>query len=297
MITDDHGGQTLHPSEKTENSSTDAPSTDLASLNLAALNLAVASSPTGIAFVDDAWRFTYVNDAICKILAATPEELLGTCAGTIARLRDRAQAGQVTAFITDAIRHTGPENGLGLLLLDVDHFKRINDGLGHDEGDRLLNEVTARLRKACRTTDLAARFGSDEFVIIARGITTPEATRSIVEKVESTLSRPIVLAGRSRSRPASASPARSTRRGPRSICCRKQTPRCTAQRSLGAARVHSSTTISGPVRSNASNSRTTCAAPSRATRSFCTSNRWSTLRAGCSSAPRRSSAGSIRTAA
>ena len=269
MIMDDLGGQTVHISDKTEPRSTDAPSTDLA-----ALNLAVASSPAGIAFVDDAWRFTYVNEAICKILATTPDGLLGTCAGTIAHLRDRAQAqqtahivtagvhqslvveelatrsdgstvevrievrgiydgdvmtsavifaeeldadrvsmstiarktngavaafpnrGQVTAFITDAIRNAGPENGLGLLLLDIDHFKRVNDGLGHDEGDRLLNEIAARLRKACRTTDLAARFGSDEFVIIARGITTPESTRSIVEKIESTLSRPIVLAGR-----------------------------------------------------------------------------------------------------
>ena len=75
MITDDHGGQTVHPSDETGPGSPDAPSTDLASLNLAALNLAVASSPTGIAFVDDAWRFTYVNDAICRILATTPEGL------------------------------------------------------------------------------------------------------------------------------------------------------------------------------------------------------------------------------
>ena len=242
--------------------------------HVVALNLAVAYSPAGVAFVDDAWRFTYVNAAICRILATTAEDLLGTCAGTIAHLRDRAQAqqtahivsagirqalvveelatrsdgstveirievrgiyngdvmtsavilaeeldanrvsastiahqtlgsaapfpnrSQVTSFITDAVRHVTPEAGLGLLLLDVDHFKRVNDGLGHDEGDRLLNEIASRLRKACRTTDLAARFGSDEFVVIARGITSPESTKAIVEKIEGALSRPVVLAGR-----------------------------------------------------------------------------------------------------
>ena len=269
MITEDHGA----PPRETA-TPTDACEPRPASADLVALNLAVAHSPSGIAFVDDAWRFTYVNEVICRILATTAEELLGTCAGTIAHLRDRAQAqqtahidgagirealvveelatrsdgstveirievrgiydgdamtsavilaeeldanrvsastiarktlgsvapfpnrSQVTAFISDAIRHATPEAGLGLLLLDVDHFKRVNDGLGHDEGDRLLNEIASRLLKACRTTDLAARFGSDEFVVIARGITSPESTRAIVEKIEGALSRPVVLAGR-----------------------------------------------------------------------------------------------------
>ena len=222
MITDDHGGQTVHPSEKTENSSTDAPSTAGTIAHLR--DRAQASRPPiswPQVFTSLSWSRSwppgptvrrsrsasrcgiYDGDAVMTSAEILAEELDAARASTstIARKTHGAVAafpnrGQVTAFITDAIRHAGPENGLGLLLLDVDHFKRINDGLGHDEGDRLLNEVAARLRKACRTTDLAARFGSDEFVIIARGITTPEATRSIVEKIESTLSRPIVLAGR-----------------------------------------------------------------------------------------------------
>src|SRR5205814_2201051 len=65
------------------------------------------------------------------------------------------------------IDQAGPGRGVALLLLDIDHFKRINDGLGHGAGDTLLDDVTDRLRRTRRTSDLVARLGSDEFVIAA----------------------------------------------------------------------------------------------------------------------------------
>lgn len=65
--------------------------------------------------------------------------------------------------VANANRHNYP---LSLLLLDLDHFKRINDSHGHDVGDQVLREVGALLRKNCRDGDVAARFGGEEFVLL-----------------------------------------------------------------------------------------------------------------------------------
>ena len=58
------------------------------------------------------------------------------------------------------------ENGFALLFLDLDHFKQINDSLGHPFGDRVLIEVTERLKRCLRHVDTAARLGGDEFVLV-----------------------------------------------------------------------------------------------------------------------------------
>jgi two-component system cell cycle response regulator len=55
---------------------------------------------------------------------------------------------------------------LSLLLLDVDHFKSINDGFGHDAGDDVLREFAVRVRKSIRGIDLACRYGGEEFVVV-----------------------------------------------------------------------------------------------------------------------------------
>jgi two-component system cell cycle response regulator len=57
-------------------------------------------------------------------------------------------------------------NTLSCLLLDLDHFKRINDRFGHDAGDQVLKEVARRLAESLREVDLAARFGGEEFAIL-----------------------------------------------------------------------------------------------------------------------------------
>ncbi len=64
---------------------------------------------------------------------------------------------------------------LSCLLIDVDFFKKVNDVHGHKEGDRVLKELGAVLKKVARQTDLAARFGGEEFVLLLPDTPTPDA--------------------------------------------------------------------------------------------------------------------------
>lgn len=85
---------------------------------------------------------------------------------------------------------------MGVMLLDLDHFKLINDASGHSAGDALLKEVANRLTACVRETDTVARLGGDEFVIILTDLPQPDDVGQIAEKILSTLSRPAEVAGR-----------------------------------------------------------------------------------------------------
>jgi diguanylate cyclase (GGDEF)-like protein/PAS domain S-box-containing protein len=79
---------------------------------------------------------------------------------------------------------------VALLLLDLDHFKLINDGSGHGTGDIVLKEVARRLSICVRDTDTVARLGGDEFVIVLTDLANAEEANLIAEKVLATLSQP-----------------------------------------------------------------------------------------------------------
>jgi diguanylate cyclase (GGDEF)-like protein/PAS domain S-box-containing protein len=83
---------------------------------------------------------------------------------------------------------------LGVIFLDVDHFKAVNDSLGHGSGDDLLREAASRIAAAIRSDDTVARFGGDEFVIVCDDISAIE-TEEIAERVLETLSRPCLIGG------------------------------------------------------------------------------------------------------
>lgn len=80
---------------------------------------------------------------------------------------------------SQASRHGHP---LSLLLLDIDHFKLINDHHGHPTGDQVLIELTRRLKQAVRGTDMLARWGGEEFVLLSPGCGANEAVR-LAEKL------------------------------------------------------------------------------------------------------------------
>lgn len=85
-----------------------------------------------------------------------------------------------------------------LLFLDLDHFKDLNDSLGHDMGDLLLQEVAQRLTTCIREGDTVARLGGDEFVVLLEGLSKEELeaatqTETIGEKILETLNQPYML--------------------------------------------------------------------------------------------------------
>jgi diguanylate cyclase (GGDEF)-like protein/PAS domain S-box-containing protein len=95
---------------------------------------------------------------------------------------ERLQAALANATRADEI--------LGLLYIDLDRFKCINDTLGHDAGDRLLHEVAQRVSSCVRGTDTVGRMGGDEFVVLLTGITAPRQAAIVGEKILASLKWP-----------------------------------------------------------------------------------------------------------
>ncbi len=84
---------------------------------------------------------------------------------------------------------------VGLLLLDVDRFKEINDSLGHDRGDQLLVQVADRLRDIVRDTDTVARLGGDEFAILLKTVRSVDDGAMFAERVLGVFSQPFDIDG------------------------------------------------------------------------------------------------------
>jgi diguanylate cyclase len=87
-----------------------------------------------------------------------------------------------------ALRHGHP---LALLLLDIDHFKNVNDSYGHDAGDVLLREVARRLMGTLRGGDLLCRLGGDEFAVLGHDFDSPAQANHLAQRLLAAMSRPI----------------------------------------------------------------------------------------------------------
>ena len=84
---------------------------------------------------------------------------------------------------------------LALLNLDLDHFKNVNDSLGHGIGDKLLTAVADRLRRSIASHDVLVRMGGDEFVVVATMLPSAAVVDSIAERVRAALSVPLEIEG------------------------------------------------------------------------------------------------------
>jgi diguanylate cyclase (GGDEF)-like protein/PAS domain S-box-containing protein len=82
---------------------------------------------------------------------------------------------------------------MAVMFLDLDHFKQINDTLGHDIGDQLLREVAPRLLACVRESDTVARMGGDEFTVIQSGLTSVEDAVTVAQKLLESLSLPFLI--------------------------------------------------------------------------------------------------------
>ena len=84
----------------------------------------------------------------------------------------------------------------GLLFVDLDHFKTVNDELGHAAGDELLISVARRINNSIRRGDTAARLGGDEFAVLLECVRDAAAAETVARKIVSSLSRPFSIEGR-----------------------------------------------------------------------------------------------------
>jgi diguanylate cyclase (GGDEF)-like protein len=120
-------------------------------------------------------------------------------------LPNRALFQQTVVSAVEAAARRGGK--VGLLLLDLDHFKDVNDSLGHEIGDALLCSVADRLEGAYRKTDMVARLGGDEFAVILPNINGPDDLIRPTAKVMDLLRKPLEHDGRSLSITASVGAA------------------------------------------------------------------------------------------
>ena len=89
------------------------------------------------------------------------------------------------------------KHGLAVIFLDLDHFKDINDSLGHDAGDDMLKETASRLKACFRKSDTISRFGGDEFVALMPEIGSLEDAKRVGQKVVDAIAKPYLLKSKS----------------------------------------------------------------------------------------------------
>ena len=99
----------------------------------------------------------------------------------------RALRGELAALLAD------PGRGAALVMIDLDGFKAVNDRLGHDAGDELLQVVAARLRSCLRPGDVAGRLGGDEMLVLAREVADDAGADAVGQRILAALLGPVSL--------------------------------------------------------------------------------------------------------
>jgi diguanylate cyclase (GGDEF)-like protein/PAS domain S-box-containing protein len=111
----------------------------------------------------------------------------------LTKLPNRAMFGEVLGIAIQSARRY--KRSFAVLFIDLDRFKNINDTLGHDAGDKLLQEMATRLTQTMRTSDVLARLGGDEFVVLVQEVNEAKQVASVARKVLSALAHPMSIQG------------------------------------------------------------------------------------------------------
>jgi diguanylate cyclase (GGDEF)-like protein/PAS domain S-box-containing protein len=150
-----------------------------------------------------------------KNLVLVGDNLTGVVHATVVDISDRKRAEEQIEFhayhdvlthlpnrklFTDRLRHALTHakragKSVAVMFIDLDHFKTINDTLGHTAGDELLLEMAKRLGECVREDDTVARLGGDEFTIILADLRQPEDALSVAQKILDTVQQPVVVGG------------------------------------------------------------------------------------------------------
>ncbi len=96
-------------------------------------------------------------------------------------------------LVSELEYHQTLQDHLAVMFMDIDHFKKVNDSLGHHAGDELINHIASCIKLTVRATDHIGRFGGDEFLIILPHIKSEEAAERVAQKLLSTIHQPIQL--------------------------------------------------------------------------------------------------------
>jgi diguanylate cyclase (GGDEF)-like protein/PAS domain S-box-containing protein len=171
--------------------------------SLAAFEYRILHSTDGVRHIETRCRITY--DA-----AGKPASSIGVAIDVTerrmaeVRIRHLAHYDPLTELpnrslfrlrLDEALARARRGERFALCCLDIDHFKDINDTLGHPVGDALLNAVSRRLTAAVRPTDTVARLGGDEFAIIQSDIAEPADAAALAERLITTVAAPFDIAG------------------------------------------------------------------------------------------------------
>ena len=139
-------------------------------------------------------RMTIVRDLRDRIAARTRIDYLAHH-DALTGLPNRTAFIEHLEALMPAARGGG--SALALLFVDLDHFKRVNDSLGHLVGDTLLQTVARRITGALRAGDLVSRFGGDEFLVLLAGNTPPAAVKDVAAKLLDAIGEPVDVDGES----------------------------------------------------------------------------------------------------
>ena len=113
----------------------------------------------------------------------------------LTNLPNRTLFFELLAGSIDQARHAGNGQQVAVLFMDLDRFKYVNDNLGHDVGDRLLQAVAQRVRHTVRADDAVARLGGDEFTVVLNELDSPAAAATAAHNIVRVLSAPFPIDG------------------------------------------------------------------------------------------------------
>ncbi|MCW1932557.1 GGDEF domain-containing protein [Pararhodobacter zhoushanensis] len=153
-------------------------------------------SATDFAATDLAIELLYLAEAKAAVMGEVTK-MAARLKGAKARAEEEALTDVLTglgnrrALEARMERYLNAGQGFALLHIDLDHFKQVNDTLGHAAGDHVLAEIAVKLRASARIGDLVARIGGDEFVVLLAGVQDLGPVRRVGERIFYEMRKPI----------------------------------------------------------------------------------------------------------